>query len=122
MTAPIVNRPSLSMVCAGCDGPMVITKDAIGRDRLRCPTCQGVAKPYRHPDDAMIPQGLVRANIVELPPIQPGQLRCQVCAKGVSVNARFHRECLGLGQLLVQAMRNERNARTERYRKGEAHR
>lgn len=100
------------MICAGCSGAMVLTPDAVGRMRLRCPTCQGVAQVRRHPDDAMLPQGLVRT--AELPLLEPGQLRCQVCAKGLSVNARFHPECLGAGQLLVQAMRNERNARSGR--------
>jgi hypothetical protein len=72
---------------------MEITKDALGRDRKRCPRCDGVARHVTvHPDDAQIPQGLVRA-MPALPPVEPGQLRCQVCAKGVVGNVRFHPEC-----------------------------
>jgi len=111
MTSPLVHAPIRSMVCAGCSGPMQITKDACGNERLRCPVCQGVARPHRHPDDAMLPQGLVRADsvrvvrqivrlpappperVVELPAIQPGQLRCQVCAHGVDGDARFCADC-----------------------------
>lgn len=106
---PIIARHSLSMVCAGCDGPMTITKDAVGRERWRCKQCQGVSTIKPHPDDAQLPQGLVRANVVELPRIDAGQLRCQVCAKGLRVNDRFHPERRGVGLSLVQAMRLERN-------------
>jgi hypothetical protein len=28
--------------CAHCAGPLVVTRDAIGRPRYRCPDCQGV--------------------------------------------------------------------------------
>lgn len=110
----IVHRPTASTVCARCDGSMVITRDAIGRERQRCPHCDGVSSVRVHPDDAQLPQGLVRANVVELPRIEPGQLRCQVCARGLSTNDRFHLECRGAGLLLVQAMRNARNQRVER--------
>jgi DNA-directed RNA polymerase subunit RPC12/RpoP len=110
----IVTRPTASTICARCDGPITITKDAIGRERIRCPKCDGVSRIRPHVDDVQLPQGLVRANVVELPPLEPGQLRCQVCAGGLNTNDRFHPECRGAGLLLVQAMRNERNARSGR--------
>jgi hypothetical protein len=78
---------ALSMICARCDGQMVVTRNAVGVERVRCPRCDGVAKVRHHPDEVLIPQGLVPAST--LPPIAPGQLRCQWCARGVSGNARF---------------------------------
>jgi hypothetical protein len=80
-----------SLICAGCDGQMVVTKDAIGRERRRCPKCTGVATVRRHPDEVLIPQGLVRASL--LPPISAGQLRCQLCARGVDPTERFCTPC-----------------------------
>lgn len=85
-----------SMICAGCDGEMVITPDAIGRPRKRCPKCQGVAEVRHHPDDVLTPitvVSLAKLTAAALPPVEPGQLRCQRCAKGVEGDARFHPEC-----------------------------
>jgi hypothetical protein len=83
---------AFSEVCARCDGQMVTKPDAVGRPRLRCPRCDGVSAPRpRHPDDAMLPQGLVRVRV--LPEVRPGQLRCQRCARGVEGTARFCAEC-----------------------------
>lgn len=93
MTAPESLFAAPSMICARCDGPMKVTHDAIGRSRLRCPRCDGIAPVRaRHPDDAMIPQGLVRAGA--LPPLAPGQLRCQSCARGIVGRARLCADCL----------------------------
>lgn len=80
-----------SMVCARCDSRLVVTRDAIGRERRRCPKCDGVSQIRPHPDDAMVPQGLVRANL--LPPVAAGQLRCQRCACGVEGDRRFCSAC-----------------------------
>lgn len=91
MTARAEVAEALSRICARCDGQMAITKDAVGRDRLRCPRCDGIAEVRRRPDDAMVPQGLVRAN--QLPPVAPGQLRCQRCAHGVDGDRRFCPTC-----------------------------
>lgn len=147
MTLPLVPRPGVSTICAGCDGQMVITHDAVGNERLRCPRCHGVARPRRHPDDAMLPQGLVRATdapvriirqvvrvevpspperIVELPPIRAGQLRCQVCGRGVMNAERFCREpsCIAEGQRLIEALRLvrvERVHRRQSSKPGERH-
>lgn len=33
----------LAAQCPTCRGPLVTTRDAIGRTRERCPRCQGVA-------------------------------------------------------------------------------
>jgi hypothetical protein len=89
MAAPNV----VSEICARCDGPMVAKPDAVGRIRLRCPKCDGVSPPRpRHPDDAMIPQGLVHL-VGALPPVAPGQLRCQRCARGVKGDRRFCAQC-----------------------------
>ncbi len=82
-----------STVCARCDSQMVVTRDAIGRERRRCPKCDGVSRIKPHPDEVLIPQGLVRAH--QLPPVAPGQLRCQRCARGVEGQARFCPSCLG---------------------------
>lgn len=92
MTARAEVAAALSMICAGCDGQMVVTKDAIGRDRLRCPKCQGVSRIRPHPDQVLVPQGLVRAASA-LPQVEPGQLRCQRCARGVAGRARFCSTC-----------------------------
>jgi hypothetical protein len=85
--------------CARCDGDMVLTPDAIGRLRKRCPRCDGVSrKRVRHPDDPMLPQALVRVQApATLPAIGPGQLRCQRCARGVPVNRRFCDACRPTG-------------------------
>jgi hypothetical protein len=91
-------RPALAFaaqsdVCARCDGRMLITKDALSRERRRCPTCDGVAAPKRvHPDQVFIPQTLIRASDL-LPAIEPGQLRCQRCASGVHGRERFCPRC-----------------------------
>ena len=91
MTASLFSAPS--MVCARCDGAMVITTDAIGRERLRCPRCDGVARRVTvHPDEVLVPQTLVRAAS-SLPSVRPGQLRCQRCAKGVEGNGRLCPAC-----------------------------
>jgi hypothetical protein len=94
---PLVSHPTPSRICARCDDgvtrSLVISHDAIGRERLRCPHCDGVAKPRpAHPDDVRLPQGLVTAQM--LPPLAHGQLRCQLCAKGVPFTARFCDECV----------------------------
>lgn len=86
--------------CAGCDTPMVITRDAIGRPRKRCPKCDGVSHNRRHPDEVLLPQGLVRA-MPTLPPVLPGQLRCQRCAHGVEGRARFCADCHGKTKLKI---------------------
>lgn len=129
MTAPPVYVPAVSRICAGCDGPMVISRDACGNERLRCPTCHGVSNIRAHPDDAMLPQGLVRSDsvrvvrqvvrvevpgqverIVALPPIDAGQLRCQTCAEGVHPTRRFCTDCAPGGQLILEAYRLRDNA------------
>lgn len=92
MTATLFAAPS--MVCARCDGSMVITTDAIGRERRRCPRCDRVAPRVTvHPDEVLVPQTLVRLTASALPPVAPGQLRCQVCAKGVEGRKRFCVAC-----------------------------
>jgi hypothetical protein len=84
---------AFSEICARCDGQMVAKPDAVGRVRLRCPRCDGVSAPQvRHPDDAMLPQGLVKVH--QLPPVAPDQLRCQRCAHGVIGEARFCVACV----------------------------
>jgi hypothetical protein len=91
MTASLFSAPS--MVCARCDGEMVVTKNAVGVERFRCPRCDGVARRVtHHPDDALVPQTLVRADKL-LPLVRPGQLRCQVCAHGVEGNGRLCPAC-----------------------------
>lgn len=78
--------------CGKCGTILVHKKDAIGRVYTRCPKCDGVApEQHRHPDDAMLPQGLVKVHT--LPPVQPGQLRCQQCARGVEGDVRFCVTC-----------------------------
>lgn len=81
--------------CLKCGGDTVTKMDAIGRTRQRCPRCEGVSpvRP-RHPDEALVPQTLVRSNTQRaLPPIAEGQLRCQRCARGVVGRARLCRAC-----------------------------
>lgn len=137
MTTELVHALGPSMVCAGCDGEMVLRKDAIGREYLRCPTCSPFARaPRRHPDDAMLPQGLVKSNgapprivrhvvrvevpapapppeiLVQFPPIGAKQLRCQVCARGVDPVSRFCSTCAKGGQLILDATRIRRAAAT----------
>lgn len=90
MTASLFTAPST--VCARCDGQMVVTKDAIGRERYRCPRCDRVTVRRADPNEALIPQGLVRADKL-LPLVRPGQLRCQRCAKGVEGNGRLCPAC-----------------------------
>lgn len=91
MSAPVFARQEIDEACARCDGRMVITLDAIGRPRKRCPRCDGVSHNRRHPDEVLIPQGLVR--VTPLPAIEPGQLRCQVCAVGINPALRFCDPC-----------------------------
>lgn len=75
--------------CARCGRALEFTLDPIGRVRGRCPRCDGVApKQAHHPDEVLVPQTLVAAARA-LPPIAPGQLRCQRCARGVRGHARF---------------------------------
>lgn len=70
-----------------CGEYIVFTPDAIGRMRERCPKCDGVAKsPTLRPGEVRRPQH-------GLPMIKPGQLRCQVCARGVMKTARFCVDC-----------------------------
>jgi hypothetical protein len=84
-----------SMICARCDGPMTITHDALRRPRKRCERCDGVAAPRPpHPDEVLRPVTLASLTAAALPPVEPGQLRCQRCAKGVVGDVRFHPECL----------------------------
>lgn len=75
--------------CPTCGAALVDSLDAIGRLRLRCPSCDRVA-PSRppSPDECLVPQTLVSAA-PRLPPVQPGQLRCQRCGTGVVGRARF---------------------------------
>lgn len=83
-----------SLICAGCDGQMVITYDALQRPRKRCPNCDGIAAPKPpHPDQVLVPVTLASLTAIALPPVEPRQLRCQRCAKGVEGHARFHTEC-----------------------------
>jgi hypothetical protein len=102
---------ALSRICARCDGPMVISHDAIGRERLRCPVCDGVSRIRHHPDEVLIPQGLVPGRV--LPPIRPGQLRCQGCATGVPKNARFCCSCDEDRQRQKNRDRSRRRPRAE---------
>jgi phage FluMu protein Com len=88
-----------SLICARCDGTMVLTPDAIGRLRKRCPKCDGVAKVRHHPDQVLVPVTLAKLTADALPPVEPGQLRCQRCAKGVDGNVRFHTECAAAAAL-----------------------
>lgn len=88
---PTFTRVTDSLDCARCDGRMVITRDALGRERRRCPRCDGVSRVRVHPDEVLLPQGLVRAQA--LPSVLPGQLRCQRCARGVDPSERFCVTC-----------------------------
>lgn len=144
MSAEQIHRFGLSVNCAGCDGEMAITFDAIGRERYRCPRCHGVARPRCHPDDAMIPQGLVRAiapprvvetivhvpvlppepvPVIGLPPIRPGQLRCQLCAHGIDSRSRFCTICATTGHVIMAERRErQRNRGTRAHRRyGQKH-
>lgn len=103
MTAPAIFADS--MICARCDGPMVITQDALGRPRKRCPRCDGVSRVRRHPDEVRVPITLGKLTADALPPVAPGQLRCQRCAKGVDGNVRFHPECMAAYQLAKKQRR-----------------
>jgi hypothetical protein len=80
--------------CAGCDSQMVITYDALRRPRKRCPKCDGLSKPRApHPDTVLVPVALKPlAMAAGLPPVEPGQLRCQRCARGVDGDVRFCEE------------------------------
>lgn len=80
--------------CAKCGAAQVTTRDAIGRTRQRCPKCDGVAAPKRpNPNETFMPQALVPVHS-QLPPIAPGQLRCQRCACGVEGRERFCAACV----------------------------
>lgn len=84
-----------SLICARCDGQMVISYDALQRPRKRCPKCDGVARARPvHPDQVLVPVTLAKLTPDALPHVEAGQLRCQRCAKGVEGKARFHPECL----------------------------
>ena len=106
--------------CSTCRTLLVVTHDAIGRARYRCPTCEGVAKTsYRHPDDAFMPQGLARVASA-LPAIRSGQLRCQGCARGVEGLLRFCPSCVQARQAMVHGVRRCLGCGHERERaKGE---
>lgn len=95
MTAALRLQPQLAGEdCARCHGPMVITQDAVGRDRKRCPKCDGISRNRVHPDEVLMPQGLVRKmGGGTLPTVAPGQLRCQRCAHGVEGDRRFCEAC-----------------------------
>jgi hypothetical protein len=81
--------------CFKCGGPTVTKMDAIGRTYQRCARCDGVSpvRP-RHPDETYLPQALVKVSGASLPPVAPGQLRCQQCAHGVEERERFCPSCL----------------------------
>lgn len=85
-------QPAAS-ACATCGATLLITRDAIGRTRTRCPACVGVAKPHIHPDEVFVSQTITPSAAPLLPPIKKGQLRCQVCAKGVDSKKRFCPPC-----------------------------
>jgi hypothetical protein len=92
--------------CASCGTEMVITLDALQRERKRCLKCDGVAAPRPpHPDQVLVPITLGKLTADALPPVEPGQLRCQLCANGVDGNLRFHPECAAARQ---RAMRQRR--------------
>jgi hypothetical protein len=83
------------IACQKCHRDLVTKMDAIGRTTYRCPTCDGVSKPRpRHPDEACMPQSLVKMSASALPRIALGQLRCQQCAQGVEGRARLCERCL----------------------------
>ena len=89
----IAGAEVLAERCADCDTRLVITYDALQRPRKRCPKCQGVSHVKPHPDEVLVPVTLQRLTASALPPVAPGQLRCQVCAKGLEGRGRFHPEC-----------------------------
>jgi hypothetical protein len=68
-----------------CGRRQVLESDGNGRTRVRCYPClEGVTRNQKQ----AAPQQL-------LPPVAPGQLRCQVCASGVeNSKARFCAQCI----------------------------
>jgi hypothetical protein len=92
VTAPDLTQLELAgETCARCDADMVITYDALRRPRKRCPRCDGVSrKAPPNADTVLLPMVL---GAIVLPPIRPGQLRCQECACGVDPNRRFCPRC-----------------------------
>jgi phage FluMu protein Com len=96
--------------CKTCNEFLVYTPDAIGRLRARCPRCQGVAKQRPRPNAVLVPMTLAEVErLPQLPPITPGQLRCQRCARGVARRVdRFCAECRPLVAQESRALRLER--------------
>lgn len=98
VAVPIVEGTEQSARCPkGCGTYLEFTPDAIGRLRERCPTCDGIGRrPALHSSlqatqQALVP--IVRVAEYSLPPIAPGQLRCQRCAFGVEPKLRFCDAC-----------------------------
>lgn len=83
-----VTDPPQHVACTRCGGDVTFTPDAIGRMRERCPRCDRVGPAPR------ITPGEVRGPQL-LPSIEPGQLRCQGCGRGVDgQRARFCPRCV----------------------------
>jgi hypothetical protein len=69
-------------VCPSCRAEMMMVPNRLGAIVDRCPNpkCTGSAfKPT--------------TSGYRLPPVEPGQLRCQVCAEGVAAQDRFCTPC-----------------------------
>jgi hypothetical protein len=100
--------------CPDCHTELEVRLDAIGRTRTVCPRCRprSIASATRHPDDAFMPQALVRlprANA--LPPVAAGQLRCQRCARGVEGKARLCPSCQGAAHRASERSRRSTSPR-----------
>jgi hypothetical protein len=109
--AAALGEPSRERVECRCgEGHAAVPEfDAIGNLVFRCP----VRRPKRagrtvHPEHTLVPVRLMRqseALAMQLPPVAPGQLRCQLCAHGVDGKARLCRTC----------RRSQRNSRRRRW-------
>lgn len=68
--------------CLHCRGPLVVTRDAIGRPRYRCPECQGVNRSDPAPGTAGVQHPQTAGASHELdwgaPAPQSGPVRPQV--------------------------------------------
>lgn len=93
-----LDASSAEAVKCMCGEYMVFTIDALGRVRERCPRCRGAAPPVAlRPGEqrglqtvhSALPAPKRREGL--LPPVEPGQLRCQACAEGVERPS--HRFC-----------------------------
>jgi hypothetical protein len=105
----LIPKPSTEIpYCSrGCGTAVELTPDAIGRLRERCPKCDGIARPpVLRPGEVRRTQEIelgapsgrrsiaLSPGVYRLPDIDPGQLRCQVCARGVTGNRRICEPCV----------------------------